>query len=346
MALLVLAAAACGDSGRVTEAPDKNGQGAEQTAQTNNGGGASGEEVEADEAAESSTEQAGADTKQVTDDLDRVIEVPLQPQRIVAGEFAVELLELGLKPVGAGNNSFKIPFIEDKMEGIAPIGDPPDAEVILDLQPDLVIVPTVFQEIYPEPMKQIEKIAPVYYVSFEQDPIYGIFVRLAELVGKKDEADRWIAAYEQEAATAQGQVDEALGEETVSIFRVENGRLRIYLNRNFGGYALHSSLQANAPVAVADEIAEQPYGSAIQISLEMLPEYAGDRLLLIVRGEGDDAAAMTDIEELELWKSLPAVQNGQVHKLDTETYYGSDIVTIREGMKAIAAMLTGHSINP
>ncbi|WP_020617871.1 ABC transporter substrate-binding protein [Paenibacillus daejeonensis] len=281
-------------------------------------------------------------TKLVTDDLGREVEVPTAPERIVAGEFASELLELGITPVGAGDNSFKIVYTQDAMAGVTPIGDPPNLEVLLELEPDLVIAPTVFQEIYPEQMEQVDKIAPIYYLSFDQDPIYGIFTKLAGVVGKEGEAQSWIEAYEAEAAAAQEQIHSALGDETVSIFRVEKGRLRIYLNRNFAGYMLRSGLQAPAPELVAAEIEKNPFGSAVEISLEMLPDYAGDHLLLIVRSEGDDQDAFAEIEQLELWKNLPAVKNGNVHRLETDKYYGSDIVTIRETMKETAAMLAGE----
>jgi iron complex transport system substrate-binding protein len=285
--------------------------------------------------------QAQPTVKTVKDDLGREVSVPSAPARIVAGEFASELLALGLKPVGSGENGFKIVYTLKEMEGVERIGDPPNLEKILELQPDLVIAPTVFLEIYQEQMEQIGKIAPVYYISFDQDPIYGIFTKLAALVGKQPEAEAWIKAYEEEARLAREQVKAALGDETVSIFRVEKGRLRIYLNRNFAGYMLRSGLQANAPRPVADEINKNPFGSAVQISLEKLPEYAGDHLLLIVRDEGDDRQAFAEIEQLELWKNLPAVKNGKVHRLGTDKYYGSDIVTIRETMKETAAMLGG-----
>lgn len=299
----------------------------------------SGSESPAAETAPPVEEQAT--TKRITDDLGREIEVPVAPKRIVAGEFAAELLALGVQPVGAGDNSFKIIYTQDQMQGVERIGDPPNPEILLELDPDLVIAPTVFQEIYPEQMEQIGKLAPVFYLSFDQDPIYGIFTKLAAAIGKDNEAAAWIQDYEVEAAAAREQVRAELGEQTVSIFRVEKGRLRIYLNRNFAGYMLRSGLQAPAPDKVAAEIEAQPFGSAVEISLEMLPDYAGDHLLLIVRDEGDDQDAFAEIEQLELWKNLPAVKNGRVHKLETDKYYGSDIATIRETMKETAALLSG-----
>ncbi|AIQ33110.1 hypothetical protein P40081_37130 [Paenibacillus sp. FSL P4-0081] len=302
--------------------------------------GNAGKENMSNHAAPDTPQQTGSvATKVVTDDLGREVEIPVAPQRIIAGDFASELLELGVIPVGAGDNSYKIVYTLDQMKGVERIGDPPNVEKILELEPDLILAPTVFNEIYKEQMEQISKIAPVYYLSFDQDPIYDIFTKIASLVNKEPEADAWIKGYEEEADAARTQLKQSLGKETVSIVRVEKGRLRIYLNRNFGGYMLHSGLQANAPEAVTAEIAKNPFSSAIEISLEQLHEYAADHMLLIVRNEEDDKQAMEEIEKLGLWKGLPAVKHGRVHKLETEKYYGSDIVTIRETMKEAVTML-------
>lgn len=293
----------------------------------------------------SATAPVEAETRTVMDDLDREVEVPVAPERIVAGEFAPELLTLGIKPIASGDNGFKVIYTLDEMEGVDRIGDPPNPEKILELDPDLVVAPTVFLEIYPEQMEQIALIAPVYYLSFDQDPIHGIFVKLAELVGKSEEAKAWIAEYEQEADAGRERLAAAIGDETVSIFRVEKGRLRIYLNRNFAGYMLRSSLQLPAPDAVTAEIEQNPNSSAVQISMEKLPEFAGDHLFIIVRGEGDDLQAFEEIKESGLWNSLDAVKNGNLHFLETDKYYGSDIVTIRETMKEAVEMLAPASAN-
>lgn len=279
-------------------------------------------------------------TKMVVDDLNREMEIPLSPKRIVAGEFAPELLRLGIKPVASGDNGFKVIYTLEEMNGVERIGDPPNPEKILELNPDLVIAPTIFQDIYSEQMEQIAKIAPIYYLSFDQDPIYGIFSKIAKLVGQTEKAEAWIADYENEAKLAREKLKSVMGDQTASIFRVEKGRLRIYLNRNFGGYMLRSSLQLPAPDAVTEEMKKNPNSSAVEISLEKLPEYAGDHMFVIVREDGDDRKAFEEIEKSGLWNSLEAVKKGKLHFLETNKYYGSDIVTIQETMKEAVEMLT------
>jgi iron complex transport system substrate-binding protein len=295
--------------------------------------------INGNEQATNTTAGEEQETRTITDDLDREVAIPVAPQRVIVSDFSSELLAVGVSPIAVGNNDHKIIYTQNLLSTAESIGDPPSVEKILDLQPDLIIMSTVMNQIYPEIVEQIEKIAPLVYISFDQDPIYDIFPKVADLVGKSEEAKQWIADYEQEAQVAREQVKAAIGDEAVSIFRIEKGRLRIYLNRNFAGYMLNSGLKVNTPEAVAAEIAKNKFASAVEISLEKLPDYAADHMFLIVRDSADDQGAYEEIQKSALWKSLPAVQNGNVHLLDTDKYYGSDIMTIRETMKEAAAML-------
>jgi iron complex transport system substrate-binding protein len=274
------------------------------------------------------------------DDLGREVTIPTNPKKVIVSDFSSEVLAVGAKPIGAGPNDFKIVFTQKELAGVENIGDPPNVEKILQLGPDLIIVSTVFNEIYPEAVTQLTKISPIIFLSFDQDPIHSLFPKIADVLGKSDEAKKWTAGYEEEAKLAREKVKAAVGNETVSIFRVEKGRLRIYLNRNFGGYMTRTGLQLRAPAAVEAEIAKNKFGSAVQISLEKLPDYAADTMFVIVRSEGDDQAEFKELEKSAIWKNLPAVKNGKVHFLETDKYYGSDIITIRETMKEFVQLLT------
>ncbi|MDF2659942.1 MAG: hypothetical protein K0Q94_2733 [Paenibacillus sp.] len=295
---------------------------------------------EAASGANSSVEAAKPQMRTFTDDLGRKIEIPVSPKRIIVNDFSAEMMAVGVKPIAAGNNDFKITFIKNELaDGVDSIGDPPNAEKILQLSPDLIVMSTVAHDIYPKVVEQLEKVAPVVYFSFEQDPIYETFPKIADAVGKPQQAKKWIEDYEQDMKRSREKVQAAIGDETVSVFRIEKGRLRIYLNRNFAGYMVRTSLQTKAPAAVAAEIAKNKYGSAVEISLEKLPEYAADHMFIIVRGQGDDQAAFKELENSAIWKNLPAVRNGNLHFIDTDKYYGVDIITIRETMKEAADIL-------
>lgn len=327
-AALLALAAACGSGSPSTEA------------QTGEGGPppASGTATPSSESKPSAENKSA--TREFTDDLGRKVQIPTAPKRVVVNDFSAEALAVGIKPIAAGNNDFKIVFTRDQMDGIEQIGDPPNTEKILEASPDLIVMSTVARDIYPAVVEQLEKVAPIIYISFDQDPIYGTFPKIADALGRPEEAKKWIQAYESEMKLAREQVQKAIGQETVTIFRVEKGRLRIYLNRNFAGYMLRTSLATQPPAAVAEELAKNKYGSAVAISMEKLPEYAGDHMFVIVRSEGDDQAAFKEIQDSAIWKNLPAVRNGKLYFIDTDKYYGVDITTIRETMREAAGILS------
>lgn len=344
---LLLVAAGCGsaspsaspDPGPSAAAPADSTSG--QSADDNAAGGDAADSGtdNAGDGTASGDEAAATDTRLFVDGLGREVRIPVSPERVIVSEFSAEALTAGVTPLAVGPNDLKNAFTSEQLAGIPDIGDPPNPELILSLEPDLLLFSQYMPDIYPQQMEQIEKIAPVVYIRFE-DPIYDVLPTVADALGKPDAVRPWIDEYEAERRQAMEQVRQAIGDETVSIFRIEKGRLRIYLSTNFGGYAVRSALQANAPDAVKAEIGQAPWSNAVQISLEKLPEYAGDHLLLIVSDTDEDQQEYKDIQSSSLWQSLPAVRNGNVHLLGTPKYYNADNITVRETMKEIANMLS------
>jgi len=58
-----------------------------------------------------------------------------------------------------------------------------------------------------------------------------------------------------------------------------------------------------------------------------LPDYAGDRLFMLLSEKQDSRLATQQLLSSELWKSLPAVQNGKVHLIEAQQWnWGSALV--------------------
>jgi len=54
----------------------------------------------------------------------------------------------------------------------------------------------------------------------------------------------------------------------------------------------------------------------------MLPELAGDQILLMVRnGDKDSDALYKNMQESGLWKNIPAVKNNKVYLLDEDYWF-------------------------
>ncbi|MCY8231734.1 ABC transporter substrate-binding protein [Priestia endophytica] len=64
------------------------------------------------------------------------------------------------------------------------------------------------------------------------------------------------------------------------------------------------------------------------ISTELLPEFAGDYIILSTTPDGDNSFLETDT-----WKNIPAVQNNHVFKINTKASTYSDPITLEYLLK-------------
>jgi len=53
-----------------------------------------------------------------------------------------------------------------------------------------------------------------------------------------------------------------------------------------------------------------------EISTELLPEYAGDRIFILTPVPDEAKQSTKEMMESQIWKGLPAVKNGHVYTID------------------------------
>ncbi|MHA7963171.1 ABC transporter substrate-binding protein [Paenibacillus sp. CAU 1782] len=246
------------------------------------------------------------------------IEAPANPERIIALYMEDYLVALGLKPITQtviGNFSLKYlqPYIGDlpKIDTSAI-----DFEAVLSAQPDLVMLafPTYANE---GKYELFEKIAPTYvFASDTPDNWRDAVQTVGQLTGKTAEADKVLSDYAAKTEAAKSKLKEKLGDETVALIRVRsNKELRLYGGP--GGYAgnvLYTDLGLNPPQIVKDLVwGEQ---SMSVISQEIIPQIDADHLFLTYDEGGKELAQ--EILDSDIWKSLPAVQKGQVYEVSLD----------------------------
>lgn len=152
---------------------------------------------------------AFAQTRQVTDDAGRTVEIPETPQRIIVlheALLALPLIELGLDVVGVygraddGGSQIDVDFIRSvfgddpalRIPGIGPIGNI-DLEKVRALKPDLII--GIGQQ--QAQVQTLSAVAPVYLQATMSGGESGFSIekRLAELFGRQDVFAQRHAAY-------------------------------------------------------------------------------------------------------------------------------------------------------
>lgn len=127
--MLTVVLAACGQNGG-NSANDATASNNDATGNTQSGNGAN------------DTAEGQAATKIYKDFTGQEVEIPTNPERIVSVTHLGDLLALGVKPIGAGSLALENSVLLSKeLEGVENVGDI-SVEKVLELQPDLIIVPT------------------------------------------------------------------------------------------------------------------------------------------------------------------------------------------------------------
>lgn len=344
--LLGLLVAACGETA-TPDADEAAGSEAGQDAEhTSNDTGQDAEEVSEEAAEEAADDGGDASTKVVTDYQGRDIEVPAEPTAVIGMDinYAADLVAVGITPI-AGEDTIVGQFAgteEFLPEGFDPASLPtfgtywePDVEVVLGLEPDLIIGPG---SEWTEPFyDNFSQIAPTLFtVRGSNGDWQQRFRSTAEAVGRTDEAD----AVEADFQAFVDALPEGLGDTTVAFVRPSSD----------GGF-LVDTLETSFPGSVArwvgidllqvDEVEPEEGTDFYELSGERLSVLEDADLLVVadftVIGAEEDG--LTQFSTNPLWQQLPAVQNGDVAQVPGLVYNGGNYFAAKALLAALAELL-------
>lgn len=267
------------------------------------------------------------------------VTIPAQPQRIAATYYVGELAALGIKPAGTSTRLLpdQSPNLNEFTSGAADLGQfPPSKESIVQLEPDLIIA-TDFDEV---DHAEYSKIAPTVIIPWSADDVWAKLRAVAGILGKEEEANAYVKEYEENAAAAREAVKGHVAEgETVSIIRFFGKSIRVYGGRDIG-HAFYEGLKLGKPAAIEAAMASDPnFTSTEDISLERIPDYAADRIFVVVTDEDGDAA-YKDAQKLGVWSNLPAVKNGKVYELPANVWFNYDPISVQVTLNEAVRLLT------
>ncbi|MGO4546350.1 ABC transporter substrate-binding protein [Paenibacillus sp. 2TAB23] len=253
-------------------------------------------------------------------------EIPTEPKRIVADQYIGHLLALGISPIGARGDLMKGPFLKDLTANMEDTGNPMLPEKLLELQPDLIITQNG------DNYEALSKIAPTIVYEYgklntiEQLRLFG------DIFGKQQEAEKWITDFENKAANFREQLATVIGEgETISIIEIwAEGPFVFGNNWGRGGYSLYNALQLKAPAVIEKEIMNKEQFR--QISMEVLPEYAGDYIFLTVYDANGGDKVAEDMKNSPVWKSLPAFKNNRILEVNLDEMAAGDPISLDKQM--------------
>lgn len=274
------------------------------------------------QAAQTETTEVTAATKVMKDEFGEV-EIPTNPKRVAGIYLEDYLLALGVTPVVQWYHPSW--GKQDYLGLDVPTFDITGSiEALLEASPDLIIVDGAVDAAKYE---QYSKIAPTYRLP---EPILQnspeIVKTIGDVLGIPEEAERALNEYNEKIADAKATLEQAVGEETVAVLRLNVGEKTLALfgieNRFTGGLYKEMGL---TPHPFARDMTDF---QAI-LSEEKIPALDADHIIVFPSNGGWDSKENQEamqIFESPLWKSVPAVKNGHVYRAD-RTHWQSGAIT-------------------
>lgn len=274
-------------------------------------------------------------------------EVPARPEKIaVIDDWSLDFaLALGVKPAAATpyvGNEF-VPYLsEEELEGIEvlPLNSSfePSLEILASIGPDLIVGLSYYEEIYDE----LSRISPTVLISDRDDPL-EFLPKYGEVLGVEGRVESRIEEFERKAAEARRELDRALGDEKGAFVNIRPDEFRVY---GGDGYIsiLYDELGLAPPRLVREEALDE---DNIVISLELLPELEDADHILVeadLQREGEDAVRenLGRLEESPLWRNLPAVRAGNVHRMEQGTWPNNGLLGDEAKIKDLLEALTNE----
>ncbi|MCM3747812.1 iron-hydroxamate ABC transporter substrate-binding protein [Paenibacillus pasadenensis] len=249
------------------------------------------------------------------------VEVPANPQRIVALTNAPNVLSMNATIVGVDQWTAKNPLFTEKLSGVEQVSED-DLEKIIELEPDLIIAGTEMKN-----LKKLGEIAPTVAFTWGKLDYLAQQVAIGKLLNKEAEAQAWVDDFQKRAEEAGTQIKAKIGEDaTVSVLEYDAKSFYVFGNNwARGTEVLYQAMGLKMPEKVTKDALGPGYYT---LSNEAVADYAGDYVVL-----SQTKGVVNPIFETETWKNIPAVKNERIITIDTEASSYSDPITLDHLLK-------------
>ncbi len=259
------------------------------------------------------------------------IEVPADPQRVVVlSSFAGNVMALGVNLVGVDSWSKMNPRFEEKLKNVEVVSDE-NIEKIIELNPDLIIGLSNIKNI-----DKLKQIAPTVTYTYGKLDYLTQHLEIGKLLNKEKEAQAWIDDFKKRAQQAGNDIRAKIGENaTVSV--IENFDKQLYVfgdNWGRGTEILYQEMKLKMPEKVKEMALKDGYYA---LSAEVLPEFAGDYLIISKNPDADNS-----FQQTETYKNIPAVKNNHVFEVNAKEFYFNDPLTLEYQLEFFIKKFLGN----
>ena len=245
------------------------------------------------------------------------IEVPSNPKRVILlSGFTGNVIDLGVNIVGVDVWSKNNPTFKEELKDVPEVSDE-NLEKIIELEPDLIIGLSNIKN-----LDKLKEIAPTVTYTWGKADYLNQHIEIGKLLNKEKEAQAWVDDFKTRAKTAGDEIRSKIGEDaTVSVLEAYDKDLYVFGNNwARGTEILYQAMNLKMPDKVKEMALKSGYYA---ISAEVLPEYAGDYVILSKYADADHS-----FQETETYKNIPAVKNNRVFEMNGNGASFSDPVTL------------------
>lgn len=245
------------------------------------------------------------------------VEVPANPQRVVVlSSFAGNVMALKVNLVGVDSWSKMNPRFDTTLKAAQEVSDE-SLEKLIELKPDLIIGLSSVKNV-----DKLKQIAPTVTYTYGKVDYLTQHLEIGKLLNKEKEAQAWITDFKKRAQKAGEDIKTKIGaDKTISV--VENFDKQLYVfgnNWGRGTEILYQEMKLEMPKKVKEMALKDGYYA---LSLEVLPEYAGDFVIFSKNPDTDNSFQQTDT-----YKNIPAVKNKQLFEVNAKEFYFNDPLTL------------------
>ncbi|MEM7800909.1 MAG: ABC transporter substrate-binding protein [Chloroflexota bacterium] len=285
--------------------------------------------------------------------------IPENPERVAALDLAsIELMLASGQELIAGSTPLTF-FLGNvapewgaafaaQTAGLPALGFPTNLEVLVEVDPDLIVTSVNFME--PGVEEQMAEIAPtVIYNNASQERFQEWVPNLlfaGAAMGLSEEAEALVAGYEERVAALQGALGDSIDGQTVSVVlpREEEGTLGMRMGGSFSG-TIFNDVGIQAPEAQQPLTNEASGSVSTDISKEQWNLIDADYLVIYgvtstPEGTTEANEAIVQLAEDPIWNTLSVVQNEQVFVAGAH-WHGFGLLSAHRVLDDMFAFLAG-----
>lgn len=243
------------------------------------------------------------------------VEVPANPQRIIALSNGPNVHSLGGQLVGVDEWTKANPLFSEQLKDVEVVSEN-EPESVLAQEPDLIIAGS-----HMENLEELQKIAPTVIYTWGKLDYLEQQLAIGKLLNKEEEAQQWVDDFSHRAEEIGAKIKTEHGEDvTVTVFETDSKSFYVFGDSwARGTEIIYQAMGLNMPEKVEENVRDDGYYA---LSLEVLGEFAGD-FVIVSRNEGDN-----EFMDSDTWKAIEAVKNNQVIEIDTKASTYSDPITL------------------